>query len=162
MLSICDTTPHCRREFLRVGGLSLGGWTLPALWNTPRAAAASGSVTTGKSVVFVFMHGGPSQFETFDPKLTAPPRNRQRHGRGRDSPARCHFWRVISPAGTTGRPTDDRAFLPDRRRSTRCEAGRFCGHCRCEPRVCLCPSRGHESSSDRHADQHRIVSPGGR
>ena len=28
---------------------------------------------TDKSVVFVFMHGGPSQVETFDPKMTAPP-----------------------------------------------------------------------------------------
>jgi hypothetical protein len=25
-----------------------------------------------KSVVFLFLHGGPSQFETFDPKMTAP------------------------------------------------------------------------------------------
>ena len=26
----------------------------------------------GKSVVFLFLHGGPSQFETFDPKMDAP------------------------------------------------------------------------------------------
>src|SRR4030095_2278432 len=25
-----------------------------------------------KSVIFLFMHGGPSQFETFDPKMEAP------------------------------------------------------------------------------------------
>jgi hypothetical protein len=25
-----------------------------------------------KSVIFLFMHGGPSQFETFDPKMDAP------------------------------------------------------------------------------------------
>jgi hypothetical protein len=29
-------------------------------------------LATGRSVVFLFMHGGPSQIETFDPKLTAP------------------------------------------------------------------------------------------
>ena len=28
--------------------------------------------TTGRSVVFLFLHGGPSQVETFDPKMTAP------------------------------------------------------------------------------------------
>lgn len=27
---------------------------------------------TGKSVVFLFLHGGPSQFETFDPKMSMP------------------------------------------------------------------------------------------
>ena len=27
---------------------------------------------TGKSVIFLFLHGGPSQIETFDPKLDAP------------------------------------------------------------------------------------------
>ena len=27
---------------------------------------------TGRSVVFLFLHGGPSQIETFDPKMTAP------------------------------------------------------------------------------------------
>jgi hypothetical protein len=42
-----------------------------------RAAAAqsgglSGPLATDKSVIFLFLHGGPSQIETFDPKLTAP------------------------------------------------------------------------------------------
>ncbi len=29
-------------------------------------------MTKDKTVVFLFMHGGPSQFETFDPKMDAP------------------------------------------------------------------------------------------
>jgi uncharacterized protein (DUF1501 family) len=62
-----------RREFLRVGSLALGGLSLPGLL----AAKASGAAAalhpvTDKSVVFLFMHGGPSQFETFDPKMNAP------------------------------------------------------------------------------------------
>jgi hypothetical protein len=57
-----------RREFLRVGGLTLGGLTLADL-----ARAADGeNLLTGKSVVFLFMHGGPPQIELFDPKMGAP------------------------------------------------------------------------------------------
>ena len=63
-------TRHGRRDFLRVGSLALGGLTLPQLLATD--AAAAGRLTTGKSVIFLFQHGGPSQIETFDPKMTAP------------------------------------------------------------------------------------------
>jgi uncharacterized protein (DUF1501 family) len=59
-----------RREFLRVGSLALGGFTLADL---AAARAAEGeNLLTGKSVVFLFMHGGPPQIETFDPKMGAP------------------------------------------------------------------------------------------
>ncbi len=60
-----------RREFLRIGGLALGGLSLPGLL-AARAAAAQRQAVTDKSVIFLFLHGGPSQFETFDPKMTAP------------------------------------------------------------------------------------------
>jgi len=59
-----------RREFLRVGGLALGGFTLADL--AAARAADGGDLLTGKSVVFLFMHGGPPQTETFDPKMGAP------------------------------------------------------------------------------------------
>ena len=35
-------------------------------------AAPQKSLLKDKSVIFLFMHGGPSQFETFDPKMEAP------------------------------------------------------------------------------------------
>lgn len=73
MLSFCDATRYGRREFLRVGGLALGGLSLPALF--ARAGTrldAAGKPLTDKSVIFLFLHGGPSQIETFDPKMTAP------------------------------------------------------------------------------------------
>jgi pimeloyl-ACP methyl ester carboxylesterase len=60
-----------RREFLRVGSLGLGGLTLPWLL-TLRAAEAQKSYVRDKSVVLLFLHGGPSQFETWDPKPDAP------------------------------------------------------------------------------------------
>jgi hypothetical protein len=72
MLSILDPLARgSRRDFLRIGGLSLGGLTLTDLLRS-EASAAGRPVATDKSVVFLFMHGGPSQIETFDPKMTAP------------------------------------------------------------------------------------------
>jgi hypothetical protein len=63
---------HGRREFLRVGGLALGGLSLPGLLQSRTWAATAGRPVTDKSVILLFLHGGPSQIETFDPKMTAP------------------------------------------------------------------------------------------
>lgn len=68
---------HSRREFLRVGGsvaLGAAGLTLADLAALQgRAQDVPGSsLLTGKSVIFLFLHGGPSQFETFDPKMGMP------------------------------------------------------------------------------------------
>jgi Protein of unknown function (DUF1501) len=61
-----------RRDFLRVGGFGLAGLTLNQLLNQQALASHAKSPLRDKSVVFLFMHGGPSQFETFDPKMNAP------------------------------------------------------------------------------------------
>jgi uncharacterized protein (DUF1501 family) len=62
-----------RRDFLRIGSLGLGGLSLANLLATESAAASSAlRPVTGKSVIFLFLHGGPSQTETFDPKMDAP------------------------------------------------------------------------------------------
>lgn len=75
MLRFGDPARLGRRDFLRVGSLALGGLSLP--WLIPTASAGTklseaGKPVTDKSVVFLFLHGGPSQFETFDPKMAAP------------------------------------------------------------------------------------------
>ncbi len=67
-----------RRDFLRASSLALGGLSLPGL--LAQDAAAAGRVVTGKSVIFLFLHGGPSQIETFDPKMTAPAGIRSANG----------------------------------------------------------------------------------
>src|SRR5262245_23749934 len=58
-----------RRGFLTVGSLGLGSLSLSSLL---AAAEDRPSHITGKSVIFLFQQGGPSQFETFDPKPEAP------------------------------------------------------------------------------------------
>lgn len=61
-----------RRDFLRIGSLGLGGVTLGD-WMAAQAAVKAGKrLLKDRSVIFLFMHGGPSQFETFDPKMDAP------------------------------------------------------------------------------------------
>src|SRR3954451_11419483 len=64
------TGPLRRREFLRLGTLALGGLGLADLL-AARAAAARPDPDT--SVILFWMWGGPSQFETYDPKPDAPP-----------------------------------------------------------------------------------------
>lgn len=83
MLRIGDSARLGRRDFLRIGGLALGGMSLPWLIPTARAGtklSELGRPVTDKAVVFLFMHGGPSQFETFDPKMTAPAEMRSATG----------------------------------------------------------------------------------
>jgi hypothetical protein len=61
-----------RRQFLRAGGVALGGLTLADLFSVRAAAGGRKLPLKDRSVIFLFMHGGPSQFETFDPKMDAP------------------------------------------------------------------------------------------
>lgn len=57
-----------RRELMRVG--ALGMITLPELLRLQAAGAADAS--NDRSCIFIFLWGGPSHLETFDPKPEAP------------------------------------------------------------------------------------------
>ena len=59
--------PIARREFLRQSGVGLGSIALYQLLGGGRASAAP---ARAKNVIFLFMAGGPSQFELFEPKET--------------------------------------------------------------------------------------------
>ncbi len=61
-----------RRDFLKVGALGLGGLMLPDLLRARAAEAASGKTTKNTSVVWLWLGGGPTHIETFDPKMSAP------------------------------------------------------------------------------------------
>ena len=52
--------------------MTLGGLSLADLFAARAAATPATPMVTGKSVIFLFQQGGPSQFETFDPKPDAP------------------------------------------------------------------------------------------
>ncbi len=69
-LSCCDEIP--RRLFLKAGALGLGGLTLPQLVRTRAEAAQNGEGVRNTSVIYLELAGGPSQFETYDPKPEAP------------------------------------------------------------------------------------------
>lgn len=59
-----------RRGFLKAGGLGLTGLTLPELLR--HEAQAGPASKKENSVIILWMRGGPSQHETWDPKPNAP------------------------------------------------------------------------------------------
>jgi uncharacterized protein (DUF1501 family) len=61
-----------RRSFLKIGTLGLGGLALPGLLRLRAAGAAAGRSAADTSVILIWCDGGPSQFETYDPKPDAP------------------------------------------------------------------------------------------
>ena len=65
--SFCDRIP--RRSFLQIGGLALGGLSLP---NLLRAEEIAGNSQRHKSVIMVFLPGGPSHQDIWDLKPQAP------------------------------------------------------------------------------------------
>src|SRR5215210_5483610 len=94
-----------RRDFLRLAGGGFGALALSALAAEESVAHASGSLdplapkepqfaAKAKAVIFLFMEGGPSHVDLFDPK---PELTRQN---GKPLPA--SFGRVITPMGTGG------------------------------------------------------------
>src|SRR5262245_11571998 len=65
-----NRAPLSRRSFLQLGALSLGGLTLADLLRARAQGAAN--PRTHKSVIMVFLGGGPSHIDTYDMKPDAP------------------------------------------------------------------------------------------
>lgn len=66
-----------RRGFLKAGLAGMAGLGLPALLHARARAADSGkSISSAKSVILLWMAGGPSQIDTWDPKPGRPLQNR--------------------------------------------------------------------------------------
>jgi len=65
-----------RRDFMRVGGLGMAGGaaslSLGSMLRNQASAAEGLGGTPEKSVIWLWLPGGPTQVETFDPKMTAP------------------------------------------------------------------------------------------
>lgn len=65
-----------RRDFLQVGALTVGGLSLAHVFQLrARAAVVPGGAkapAAGKSVIMVYLHGGPSHMDMYDMKPAAP------------------------------------------------------------------------------------------
>src|SRR5262245_21967072 len=91
-----NASPHVppfssRRDFLRCAGGGFGALALAAM---VEGEAAKPQAATADRVLFLFMEGGPSHVDLFDPK----PELTKRHGQ----PLPASFGRVITPMGTGG------------------------------------------------------------
>ena len=68
-----QATPFCdgstRRSFLTIGGMALGGLSLPQIL---RAEAANPAVSSHKALIHVFLPGGPPHQDMWDLKPEAP------------------------------------------------------------------------------------------
>jgi hypothetical protein len=75
---------HTRRSFIQAGALALGGLSLPDLLRA-RAAAPGQPQVRHKSLIMIFLSGGPSHLDMYDMKPEAP-----REYRGQFSPIRSN------------------------------------------------------------------------
>ena len=102
--------PVTRRDMLLKGGAGFGGLALASLLGaqsagaaaTPLAAQRSFRPARAKSVIFLFMEGGPSHLDTFDPK----PLLNELAGK----PLPQSFGKIITAMGEIGAP-----LLPSKR-----------------------------------------------
>ncbi len=95
-----------RREFLRLAGSGFGAIAFSAMLAEESRANADRELTApfapkaphfagkAKSVIFLFMEGGPSHVDLFDPK----PELTRQHGK----PLPASFGKVVTPMGTGG------------------------------------------------------------
>jgi hypothetical protein len=62
-----------RRSFLKIGGLSLGGMSLPQILRAEAAQpAAGGKGLSHKAIIMIYLSGGPSHQDMYDLKMKAP------------------------------------------------------------------------------------------
>ncbi|MFN0017130.1 MAG: DUF1501 domain-containing protein [Pirellulaceae bacterium] len=72
MRSLAPTSSPSRRDFVRIGGLSALGLSLPELLQLRSGQGAEGTKGKAKSCIVIWLDGGPSHLETFDLKPDAP------------------------------------------------------------------------------------------
>ncbi len=66
----CDRVS--RRNFLKIGALGMGGFSLPQLLRAESAAGLRSASQSHKAVILIFLPGGASHQDMFDLKLDAP------------------------------------------------------------------------------------------
>jgi hypothetical protein len=86
-------SPLTRRQLLQRTACGFGALAFHNLLQaagTPAAPYANGVAPKAKRVIFLFMQGGPSQIDLFDPKSFI----NDRHGKSIDSPLRKEITQV--------------------------------------------------------------------
>src|SRR5262245_26958961 len=96
---LCDNhLGMTRRDLLRFGGSAIMGLTLGSIFSLQARAAAAGHGAgwgKAKSVVMVYLQGGPSHLDLWDPKLNVPDKIRSPF---KDIPTKIpgiHFTEVL-------------------------------------------------------------------
>ncbi|MEM8953429.1 MAG: DUF1501 domain-containing protein [Verrucomicrobiota bacterium] len=99
---LCDThLGYTRRDFLRVGGAGMMGMTLNNLLAAQSASAASGTLAgaagwgKAKSVIMVYLQGGPSHLDLWDPKENVPDKIRSQFGTIPTKIPGVHFTEIL-------------------------------------------------------------------
>jgi len=69
-----DCAGQTRRDFVKAGLLGLGGLSLPWLLEQKTRASSTGAgyIKDNKSVILIFLAGGASHIETFNPNMDGP------------------------------------------------------------------------------------------
>ena len=87
----CDG--HTRRSFIQIGALGFTGLTLDQILRAE--AQADTGHHTERAVVMVYLPGGPTQYETFDPKPKAPAEIRGSFGTTATRVSGMHFCELL-------------------------------------------------------------------
>lgn len=100
MISVQGTTKQAcggwtRREMLRLGGLSLLGMTFPEVLRAEAQLSARPVKGQARSVILLYLFGGPAAQETFDPKPDAPSEFRGEFGSIPTSVPGVHFCEYL-------------------------------------------------------------------
>jgi hypothetical protein len=101
---LCDDALRpTRREVLRVGGVGMLGLTLSSVLQLQSAQGAATTTAAGggpgwgkaKSIIMLYMQGGPSQLDLWDPKPDAPERIRSVYSTIPTKITGVHFTEVV-------------------------------------------------------------------
>ncbi len=65
----CDGS---RRQFLKIGGLALGGLSLPQILQAEAHTASTARPLGHKAIIMIYLSGGPSHQDMYDLKMDAP------------------------------------------------------------------------------------------
>jgi len=100
---LCDThLGICRRDVLRVGGASMLGLTLNNIFRAQAATGAAGAGRAGwgkaKSVLMIYLQGGPSHLDLWDPKETCRTRCAPPSKPSRPRSRAMHFTEILPQA----------------------------------------------------------------